>query len=218
MLPTQEVEIVNSVVKTTAAVATTPGVAAHVDAINLLLPKLKQITDDLEGEIGRHILAIKVAEPNAWEMIVKAQCGLSRSRAFELMRIAQGITSAEQTRRETNARQIKYRQKKAVRDVTDKNELAAVRTQLDEAEEQHERLVMRLEAEIARLQDGRHLRFERDQLRDALAKIVELLGEVRGLVAHPAQHHSNIRMKLNAMEAVAKSALRPADTPVKHAA
>src|SRR5262245_16735883 len=65
-------------------------VDAHVTAINTLVTRLKEFTDDVEQAIGAHILAIKVAEPNEWEGIVKARCGLSRSRAYELMAIADG--------------------------------------------------------------------------------------------------------------------------------
>src|SRR6516165_9256810 len=89
--------------------------------------------------VGRHILAIKVAQPNDWEALVKARCGISRSRAYELMAIAEGVKTTEQTRRETNARQIKRRQKQAVRNVTDKKELATTDTQIIELKTAHRR-------------------------------------------------------------------------------
>src|SRR6516164_2447920 len=106
-----------------AAIVPTAGaisVDAHIAAINALVIALEQLTDETEAEIGQHISAIKVAEPNDWEAIVKARCGISRSRAYELMAIADGAKSTEQTRRETNARKLKHRQIRAVRSGTDK--------------------------------------------------------------------------------------------------
>src|SRR6516225_4508346 len=87
-------------------------------AVNV--PMRRQKTAEIEKEIDRHILAIKTAEPNNWEAIVKARCGISRSRAYELMAIAEGVKTTEQCRRETNARKIKYRAEQAVRSGTDK--------------------------------------------------------------------------------------------------
>jgi hypothetical protein len=222
--------------------ASATSVDAHVAAINTLVPRLKQITGELEEEIGRHILAIKAAEPNDWETLVKARCGISRSRAYELMAIADGVKTLEQTRRETNARQIKRRQ--TVRDVTDKKELAATdtqvvelkaahrreladaRTQLDEREAAHERRVDRFKAEIAQLSDAEALRFERDQLQAALNKIDKLLAEARGLTAHFVHNRSDIIAKINQAQILANSALRPgkgatgnsASIPIKRAA
>ena len=70
---TAEFKVPSSTNDSTAVTVTVAGatsVDAHVAAINTLVPKLKQITGDLEEEIGRHILAIKVAQPNDWEALV----------------------------------------------------------------------------------------------------------------------------------------------------
>src|SRR5215469_9191718 len=77
-------------------------VDAHIDAINILLPKLKQITDEIEEAIGWHIIAIRAAEPRDWERVVRIRCGVSRSRAYEYIAIADGTKSAEKTRRARN--------------------------------------------------------------------------------------------------------------------
>jgi len=232
---TAEFKVPSSTNDSTAVTVTAAGatsVDAHVAAINTLVPKLKQITGDLEEEIGRHILAIKVAQPNDWEALVKARCGISRSRAYELMAIAEGVKTTEQTRRETNARQIKRRQKQAVRNVTDKKELATTdtqiielktahrrelagaRAQLDEREEAHERQIARFENEIARLGDARNLGSERDQLRKALGEIVELLAEMRGLMTQAVRNQTAITTKITRAKVIAESALKPAKVAI----
>jgi hypothetical protein len=219
----------------TAATAVTVGATSidvHVEAINILIPKLRQITGELEEEIGRHILAIKAAEPNDWEAIVRARCSISRSRAYELMAIADGVKTTEQTRRETNARKIKYRANQAVRSGTDKKELAATdtqiielkvthkreladaRAQLDEREEMHERQIARFENEIAQLSDVRNLSSERDQLRKALGEIAELLAEMRGLMTHSVRNQTTITTKITRAEKIATSALKPAKVAI----
>ena len=189
-------------------------VDAHIEAINLLLPKLKQITAEFEEAIGGHIWATKLAEPSRWEVIVKARCGLSRSRAYELMAIADGTKSTEQTRRETNARQAKHRQNRAVRYVTDKKEsaaaTAAANAQITELQAAYARQIERFKLELAQLGDAEALRSERDGFRTALDKISRLLGEARGLAGHFAQNRVDIIAKVNRALTVANSALQPA--------
>jgi len=205
------------------AVTVPTTVDAHVVAINSLvakLAKLKQTTGEVEEEIGQRILAIKAAEPNKWEEIVKARCGLSRSRAFELMAIGNGTKTTEQTRRESNARKIEYR---AVRSGTDEKELAATdaeigelkaayqreladaRAKIVELVKARERQVVRYENKFAELSDAHNLGSEREQLRNALGEIVELLTEMRGLMTHPVQHRSKIISKITEAEEIATS-------------
>jgi hypothetical protein len=204
-------------------------ITAHIEAINLLLPKLKQITGELEEEIGGHIIAIKAAEPIRWEAIVKARCGLSRSRAYELIAIADGTKSTEQTRRETNARKIKHRQNQTVRSGTDGKKsaaAAAANAQIIELQAAHARQIERFRAEIAQLGDAEALRAECNEFRTALDKISRLLGEVRGLTGHFAQNRVDIIAKVNRALTVVNSALQPAkaktcnpaDSSVKRAA
>jgi hypothetical protein len=210
-----------------AVAAPTMGAAsvdAHVESINILLPKLKQITADLEAEIGGHIAAIKAAEPNDWEAIVKARCGISRSRAYELMAIADGTKTVEQNRRETNARQVRFRQNQAVRYVTDERASATTNAQIvderlahkrelaqrDELEEGYKRQITRFEAEIARLSDVESLSFQHDALLTALKQIDELLSEVRGLSEHYVQNRQSINSKIIKAKTLAASAVKAA--------
>ena len=200
-------------------------VDTHVAAINILIPKLRQITGELEQEIGHHILAIKTAEPNNWEAIVRARCGISRSRAYELMGIADGTKTTEQTRHETNARQIRRRQKQAVvRDVTDSNivelkaahqrELADARMESAELQDACERLIVRYENKFAELSDARKFDSERNQLRKALDEIAELLAEMRGLMTHAERNRTAIATKIACAEKIATSALKPAKVAI----
>ena len=207
-----------------AAIVPTAGaisVDAHIAAINALVIALEQLTDETEAEIGQHISAIKVAEPNDWEAIVKAKCGISRSRAYELMAIADGTKTIEQSRSETNARQIRHRQKQAaVRDITDseitelkaahRRELAGARAQIAEAEKARERQAVRFEHKFIELSDARGLGSEREQLRKALGEIVELLAEMRGLLTHAEHNRAAIATKITRAETIATSALKPA--------
>ena len=208
----------------TAVTVPTTGAASidvHVEAINVLIPRLRQITADLEEEIGGHILAIKAAEPNDWEAIVKARCGISRSRAYELMAIADGTKTVEQNRRETNARQVRFRQNQAVRYVTDERASATTADELrlahkrelaqrDELEEGYKRQITRFEVEIARLSDAESLSSEHDALFAALKQIDELLSEVCGLSKHYAQNRLNIIWKINKAQNLATSAVKAA--------
>jgi len=200
-------------------------VDTHVAAINILIPKLRQITGELEQEIGTHILAIKAAEPNNWEAIVRAKCGISRSRAYELMGIADGTKTTEQTRHETNARQIRRRQKQAVvRDVTDaqivelkaahRRELTDARAKLAELEKARERQIVRYENKFAELSDARKFDSERTQLRKALDEIAELLAEMRGLMTHAERNRTAIATKIACAETIATAALKPAKVAI----
>jgi len=200
-------------------------VDTHVAAINILIPKLRQITGEFEQEIGTHILAIKAAEPNNWEAIVRAKCGISRSRAYELMGIADGTKTTEQTRHETNARQIRRRQKQAVvRDVTDaqivelkaahRRELTDARAKLAELEKARERQIVRYENKFAELRDARNFDSERTQLRKALDEIAELLAEMRGLMTHAERNRIAIATKIACAEKIATSALKPAKVAI----
>jgi hypothetical protein len=219
----------------------TTSVAAHVEAINILVTRLKQITGELEEVVGQHILAIKIMAPNDWESIVRTQCGISRSRAYELMAIAEGIKTTEQVRHETNVRKIRHRQNQAIRSGTDGKELAAIdtqiielnavhrceldgaRTQLEEHEEAHRRQITRFEHALVQLNDARALGSERDQLRKALGEIVELLAEMRGLMTHSERNRTTITTKITRAEKIAISVLKPTkvaivNLPVKQVA
>jgi hypothetical protein len=64
---------------------------------------------DLAGEefyrtAGRRIKDLKRLHPDRWLAIVQQECGVSRSRAFELIAIGEGKKTLEDTRAETAAR------------------------------------------------------------------------------------------------------------------
>jgi len=224
--PTHDIIVgATSVAVTVPTTGATSVVDAHVAAINSLVAKLKQTTGEVEEEIGAHILAIRAAQPNDWEAIVKARCGISRSRAYELAAIADGIKTTEQTRRETNARQARFRQNQVRRYITDqkaaaaevvelraahRRELADARTEISKREEAHERQIARFEHEIAELSDARKLGSERDRLRKALGGIVELLAEMRGLMTHAERNRTAVIMKIAHAEKIATSAVKAA--------
>jgi hypothetical protein len=64
---------------------------------------------------GIHIKEIKQKEPAFWEGIVRHECGLGRSRAYELMAIADGKTTLEKVRDRSNrSSKISHAKKSAV--------------------------------------------------------------------------------------------------------
>jgi len=78
-------------------------VGEHCRRINALADKLanaERKIEEYQRSIGQHIAAIKAVRPNDWEKIVKAKCKLGRSRAYELLAIADGTKTVKQTRAE----------------------------------------------------------------------------------------------------------------------
>src|ERR1700730_1738617 len=78
-------------------------VGEHCRRINALANKLanaERKIEEYQRSIGQHIAAIKAVRPNDWEKIVKAKCKLGRSRAYELLAIADGTKTVKQTRAE----------------------------------------------------------------------------------------------------------------------
>jgi hypothetical protein len=87
-------------------------VAEHCRQINALATKLERAENKVEQyqvSIGQHIAAIKKAQPDDWQEIIKAQCNLGRSRAYELLAIADGTKTPAQVRADTNQRQLKHK-------------------------------------------------------------------------------------------------------------
>jgi hypothetical protein len=104
-------------------IAPAASVAHHVEAIRALADKLAHAEAEVEQyqiAIGQHIRAIKEARPDDWEEIVRTECDLGRSRAYELLAISDGTKTAAQVRSETNARKVKHRQ--SVRSGTDSDD------------------------------------------------------------------------------------------------
>jgi hypothetical protein len=123
-----------------SAQALSSDVARACREINALTDKIKNVDYEINGltdqlkhakrkaeecqiAIGQHLKAIKGARPDDWEDIVKAECNLGRTRAYELMAISGGTKTVEQTRAQTNIRKIKHR--KCVRSGTDGGTLIA---------------------------------------------------------------------------------------------
>ena len=213
-----------------AAASAEADVDSHVTAINVLITELKQATNkfkettaEIEEAIGHHIKAIKAAEPDDWERVVKAKCGLSRTRAYELMAIADGTKSAAQVRLETNIRKIRHRQNRSSVPGTDAKiiELKAAHkrelTQRDKLEAGYERQIRQFENKIFELGGADALSFERDNARAALNRIDELLLEIRGLTGHFTQNRVNIITKINRAHEIA-ARFKPKSTPVKQVA
>jgi hypothetical protein len=225
---TAEFKASGSVDNETGGATTVPvTVDGHIEAINNVIAKLKRITGEAEQEIGWRILAIKTAEPNEWEAIVRTRCKISRTRAFELMRIADKTKTVEESRHQNNVRQVRFRWNHAVRYITDdqlrathRRELADARAQRDELEEGHARQLIRFENEIARLGDARDLSSERDRLRKALGEIAELLAEMRGLMTQAVRNRVTITKKITRAEKIATSAVKAAivNLPIKQVA
>jgi hypothetical protein len=60
---------------------------------------------------GLHLKTLKAhsASTNAWVQLVKKKCDLGRSRAFELLALADGRTTVEKVRADANKRKVKHR-------------------------------------------------------------------------------------------------------------
>jgi hypothetical protein len=123
-----------------SAQALSSDVARACREINALTDKIKNVDYEINGltdqlkhakrkaeecqiAIGQHLKTIKAARPDDWEDIVKAECNLGRTRAYELMAISGDTKTVEQTRAQTNIRKIKHR--KSVRSGTDGGTLIA---------------------------------------------------------------------------------------------
>jgi hypothetical protein len=82
--------------------------------INALIEKGDRAAEKAEQfykAAGIHIKEIKEKQPEHWESIVRDKCGLGRSRAYELMAIADGKTTLEKVRADTNERKKVHRAK-----------------------------------------------------------------------------------------------------------
>ena len=100
-------------------------VAGHTTAINALTPKLAKAEAralQYQVAIGQHIAAIKAARPDDWLEIVRDQCHLGRTRAHDLLSIADGTKTVEEINAGAAERMRKMRKRNkaaAVRNVTD---------------------------------------------------------------------------------------------------
>lgn len=68
--------------------------------------------DDLYLSAGRCLLELKSRAPDDWLTRAKDDIGISRTRAYELLKIAEGRTTVEETRERTSTRTKRARAKK----------------------------------------------------------------------------------------------------------
>src|SRR5262249_48555803 len=97
----------------TRRVIATPPVETLVRRVKALIEKGDKAAEKAEQfykSAGIHIKEIK-QQSEDWETIVREQCGLGRSRAYELMAIADGRTTLEKVRASTNERQKVHKTK-----------------------------------------------------------------------------------------------------------
>jgi len=147
---------------------------------------------------GLHLKTLKANHTGTWEeweALLKCKVGIGRSRASELMLIADGATTAEQVRADTNQRKLNHR--KTLRSGTEnpepgngdkpkpkhaasqeQRELAAQQAHIEELEtarEHDQDLAEKLRAaeiKIAGLESEiEDLKVERDRLRDRVAEL-----------------------------------------------
>src|SRR5260370_28716392 len=81
----------------------------QINGLTDQLKHAKRKAEEYQIAIGRHLKAIKAARPDDWADIVKAECNLGRTRAYELMAISAGIKTVEHTPAQTNIRKINHR-------------------------------------------------------------------------------------------------------------
>jgi hypothetical protein len=85
-----------------------------VKAIKSLIEKGDKYKDKAEQSYisaGLHLKTLKAEHKGTWaewEKILKEKCGIGKSRASELMRIADGTTTVEQVRSDTAKRVMKH--------------------------------------------------------------------------------------------------------------
>jgi hypothetical protein len=102
--------------------------STHVRAINALVTKLDNAldkADQYQRSIGQHIASIKTEHPKDWESIVKEQCKLGRSRAYEMLAIADGTKTAVQLRTANTERRRKNRKHESETSRTPKHDAIA---------------------------------------------------------------------------------------------
>ena len=176
----------------------------HIQAINALVDKLAHANRKVEEyqiAIGQHIKAIRLAEPNNWESIVKTECRLGRTRSYELMAIADG-KSVEQARADTarRVREHAARKREARPLANGRRELVAAQNRLATTCAAYETQIDRFKIELAELKDQKALRAELHAQRAALEDIDRLAGEVRALNTHPEHNRDAITEKINQLK------------------
>jgi hypothetical protein len=182
-------------------------VQSHLDAINKVIRDIKvdqSKRKDLQRAIanywvvvGQHIRAIKLAEPNQWEALIKAHCGLSRSRAFELLGLADGTRTIEQIRNQANVRQTRRRQSVSHGLAAALREVKELQARLADIEAKHEREIAAYRAELAGLKNENTLKANYAKIRATLENNDKLMGEARAFTSHYAHHQEDIVSRIH---------------------
>jgi hypothetical protein len=87
-----------------AATPTVPVLIARIRGHIERGVKAAEKSDEHFKAAGLLIKQLKEQRPHDWKAVVQVQCGLARSRAYELLRITDGRSSVEETRAHTAAR------------------------------------------------------------------------------------------------------------------
>jgi chromosome segregation ATPase len=166
----------------------------HVKAINALAVKLAHAeakVGQYRTAIGQHLKAVKEARPGDWEDIVRTECNLGRSRAYELLAIANGTKTDAEIASATTERSKKRRERLSVAQRTQdsvgdpeasatemRTKVAAVETVApSKTTRQHEPEAADAEPEVAREHDKGSV----EELRVAQIRIADLENEIEEL-------------------------------------
>jgi len=82
----------------------------HIKAIKALLPKFERAERDFDNygrTIAAHIAAIKKECPKGWEDVIKEECKIGRSRAYELLAIADGRPGRDLEKKAAGMRRLR---------------------------------------------------------------------------------------------------------------
>jgi hypothetical protein len=137
-----------------------------------------------------------------WEVLLKSKVGIGKSRASELMQIADGRKSVEQVRANTNQRKLDHR--KPLRSGTENQEPGnGDRPKPKPARSQDQTEVEAAQAHAAEIEASRE--HDREELHEAKRKIIALESEIADLKREDA----DLRAQLDAAKA------KPIDTAAK---
>jgi hypothetical protein len=170
--------------------------------------KAKKKSEQYFISAGQHLKLLKAKHDEAggswadWEVKVKDRVGIGRSRASELMQIADGRKTEQETKAASAERKRIERKKKPLRDVTENSPTnPTAKPKPSNAQDQRE--LEAKQAHIAELEAAHeHDRDLAEQLQAAKIKIVGLEGEITDL----KRENAELRAKLEAARKVAPPA------------
>jgi chromosome segregation ATPase len=175
---------------------------------------------------GQYLIALKAEHTGTWAewaVLVQEKAGIGKSRASELMQIADGTKTVEGIREATaeKVRQIRARKSSPVRTGENAGEPTAIiskitkelesaqahNAELETAHERDEDRLARFENELAELADAKALKAKNDALRATLENISKLLSEASALAAHLSQNRNDVLGKMQRAKTAADTAL-----------